>query len=257
MNESSTGPAAVHAVRGRAHPGGWSGAARRAGAEALSVVFPVWCAGCDAPDTALCDQCRPALIPTPIARVAGEVPVHAGLVFEGVAARVVRAAKEEGRTGLLRALAPALECAVAASLAAATAGPVVLVPVPTSPAAMRRRGFRVVELIARRAGLPVRRLLVVSTAAGDQRRLGRADRARNVAGSMRVRGSRGAEGVRVILLDDVVTTGATLREAARALTAAGAVVVGAAAVASTPRHRRMPERALSRELGGDISPAPR
>ena len=127
-----------------------------------------------------------------------------------------------------------VDAAVAAALAASTAGPVALVPVPTSPGAMRRRGYRVVETIARRADLPFRRLLAAGTGAADQRRLGRAERAQNVAGVMHAQPARG---LRVIVLDDVVTTGATLGEAERALTAAGARVLGAATVASTPRRR--------------------
>ncbi|MBN9178493.1 MAG: ComF family protein [Microbacterium sp.] len=208
---------------------------------ALSLVFPTWCAGCDAPDTPLCAACRATLAPRVLTRSADGLRVSSGLAFEGVAARILRAAKEDGRTGLLRALAPALGAAVEAALAAASAGPVVLVPVPTSPGAMRRRGYRVVETIARRAHLPLRRLLVVGAGAADQRRLGRAERADNVAGAMRARVAEAmhtpaAAGLRVIVIDDVVTTGATLGEATRALTAAGAHVLGAATVASTPRR---------------------
>ena len=99
---------------------------------------------------------------------------------------------------------------------------------------MRRRGFRVVELIAARAGLAPQRVLRATGTAADQRGLRSADRERNVRGSMRARTPRALEGRRVLLVDDVVTTGATLREAARALAAAGATVVGAATVASTP-----------------------
>ena len=207
---------------------------REALSAALSLVFPTWCAGCDTPDTPLCAACREALMPHLRARRTGGLRVWSGLAFEGVAARTLRAAKEDGRTGLLRALAPALAASVAAALAASTAGPVALVPVPTSPGAMRRRGYRVVETIARRADLPFRRLLAAGTGAADQRRLGRAERAQNVAGVMHAQPARG---LRVIVLDDVVTTGATLGEAERALTAAGARVLGAATVASTPRRR--------------------
>jgi predicted amidophosphoribosyltransferase len=110
-----------------------------------------------------------------------------------------------------------------------------VVPVPSSRSALRRRGFAVTDLLARRAGARPRRLLIPDRAAGgDQRELGIDDRARNVRGTMR---AREADGARVVLVDDVVTTGATLTEAARTLRAAGAQVVGAVTVASTPRRR--------------------
>lgn len=200
---------------------------------ALSLVFPTWCAGCDAPDTDLCASCRSLLAPEVRGRTVGGLDVRSALDFDGVAARVLRAAKEEGRTGLLRALAPALDAAVRAALVRVPDGAVALVPVPTSAAAMRRRGYRVVELLASQACLPTHRLLRVEGRAVDQRGLGRSERARNIAGRMR---ARGVEGRSVLIIDDVVTTGATLREAARALEAARAIVVGAATVASTALH---------------------
>jgi predicted amidophosphoribosyltransferase len=162
------------------------------------------------------------------------VDVWSGLPFDGVPARVVRALKEDGRTGLARDLAPALRAAVEAA-ASGSSRPPAVVPVPTSRAAYRRRGYRVVELVARRAGLRTERLLAPSRVTADQRGLDREGRRRNVAGSLR---GRGAEGLRVVVIDDVVTTGATLEEAIRALRAAGAHVVGAATIAATPRHGR-------------------
>jgi predicted amidophosphoribosyltransferase len=207
-------------------------AVRSALAEALSLFFPVECAGCGELDVTLCGACRTALHPRPRARtLACGLEVYAGLAFEGVAARVVRALKEDGRTGLSRSLAPALRAAAAA----AHGGSVIAVPVPTSRAAMRRRGYRVVDLIAQRAGLRIERLLVPSRASADQRELGRDARRRNVVGTMR---ARDAAGRRILVVDDVVTTGATLDEAIRVLRAAGAEVVGAAAVAAVPLHYR-------------------
>jgi predicted amidophosphoribosyltransferase len=151
---------------------------------------------------------------------------------------VVRALKEDGRTGLARALAPALRAAVDAAVGAASAdqpevGRIVLVPIPTSRAAFRRRGYRVVELVARRAGLRCEPLLAIARVAADQRGLDRAARRRNVADSLR---ARDVAGLRIVVIDDVVTTGATLEEAARALRAGGAEVIGAATIASTARR---------------------
>ncbi|MBU4465561.1 MAG: ComF family protein [Actinobacteria bacterium] len=162
----------------------------------------------------------------------GGLVVRSGLDFDDAVARVIRALKEEGRTALARPLAPALAVSLSAfDVPAETT----IVPIPTSRAAMRRRGYRVVELIARRAGIRTTPLLAIARTTADQRLLGREERQHNVAGSMRARESRGLP---VVVIDDVVTTGATLAEAARALERAGAIVLGAATVASTARRRQ-------------------
>ena len=181
----------------------------------------------------LCETCRDRLKPQ-VTRSGRGLRVWSGLSFEGVAARVVRALKEEGRTGLARELAPALRAAVdAASADPRGVDRIVLVPIPTSRAAFRRRGYRVVELVARRAGLRTERLLTVARVAADQRGLDREARRRNVANSLR---AHHAAGLRIVVIDDVVTTGATLEEAARALRAGGAEVIGAATIAATARR---------------------
>ncbi|MBD7957192.1 ComF family protein [Microbacterium sp. Sa4CUA7] len=203
---------------------------RDALAAALALAFPVWCAGCDLPDAVLCPSCREGLSSTVSVRRIDTVGVHSALVFDGVVARVVRAFKEDGRTALAAALAPALAAAVGSC-----AGGAIVVPVPASRAAMRRRGYRPVELVCRRAGLAPERLLQAVRPTADQRGLPREARVANITGSMRARDV--AAGVRVVVVDDVVTTGATLTEAARALRSAGAVVVGAATIAATPRRR--------------------
>ena len=229
---------------------------REACTDALALLLPVWCAGCDEPDVALCERCalslRPAVRRQVVEAPGGSVDVWSGLAFEGVAARVLRAIKEDGRTGLAAALAPALAEVLDR---AGTAGCVV-VPMPTSRAAYRRRGFRVPELLLRRAGRPGRRLLRHARRTVDQRGLDRDARRRNVAHSMVATISRsalarggfpgqsaGAEQpstLRVVVVDDVVTTGASLAEAVRALRAAGVEVVAAVALAATPRRHGIP-----------------
>lgn len=204
-------------------------AARHALADALAFVLPVDCAGCGAEDLALCEECRCCLAPSPLCQDIDGVPVWSGLRFESVPARVIRAIKEDGRASLAHELAPALRVALA-TLRPAGAW---MVPVPTSRASMRRRGYRVPEILLRRAGAtPVRALRAVRPT-GDQRGLDAAQRRANVSGSLSARGVRGR---RVVAVDDVVTTGATLAEAIRALRNAGAQVIGAATVAATPKR---------------------
>jgi predicted amidophosphoribosyltransferase len=229
---------------------------REACADALALLLPVWCAGCDEPDVALCERCVLALQPDVRRRVVeapgGAVEVWSGLAFDGVAARVLRAIKEDGRTALAAALTPAL----AAVLDRAGAAGCLVVPMPTSRAAYRRRGFRVPELLLRGTGLPAHRLLRLARRTDDQRGLDRDARRRNVAHSMVATISRSAllrggfpgesgraeqpSAPRAVVVDDVVTTGASLAEAVRALRAAGVEVVAAVALAATPRRHGIP-----------------
>ncbi|WP_460799682.1 ComF family protein [Microbacterium sp. GXF0217] len=195
--------------------------------EILSVLLGASCAGCDEPGWLLCAACRSLLRAMPVQRVlTGGLTSTAALSFEGVAARCIRAVKEDGSTLLVRPLAAALREVLPSETT-------LIVPVPTSRGSFRRRGYRVPDLLVRACGRRPVRLLAHVGGTEDQRGLGRAERARNVAGSMRAR--RLGAGEEVILVDDVITTGATLVEASAALTEAGFLVRGAVALAATPR----------------------
>lgn len=199
--------------------------------EALTFWMPIACAGCGLLDVGLCSGCRAALAAAPHRRrTEAGLAVTSAMEFSGVPARVLRALKEEGRTSLARALAPAL----GSVLAEVAGGGAVVTTVPSSRAAYRRRGYRPVDLLARRSGwTPVPLLRCVRTPR-DQRGLDRAARRVNVGGVFL---SRPVGGRDVVLVDDVVTTGATLDDAARALRAAGAGRVIAVTLAHTPRRR--------------------
>ena len=199
--------------------------------DALTFWLPVACAGCGVVDTDLCAGCRDALAPSPIRRAIGSgSTVTSALAFDGVAARVIRALKEEGRTGLARDLAPALDAVLRLAVPAGAR----VTTVPGTRAAFRRRGFRPLDILLRRAGWTHERLLRVARATDDQRGLGRRARRDNVGGAF---AARPVPGGVVVVVDDVVTTGSTLSEAARALRAAGADEVIAVALADTPRRR--------------------
>lgn len=203
--------------------------------DALALVLPVSCVGCGTEDRALCQTCRALLRPEPIRRVlSGGLAVWSGLAYEGVARAALLAAKEQGRTGLLRELAPAL----AAAVRAADAGDdVLVVGVPSSPGSRRRRGFEPVSRLARAAGLAPRPLLVTRHGV-TQKALDLDGRARNRIGAFSA--AEAVRGRRILLVDDVVTTGSTLLAAAEAVRDRGGEVVAAATVASTPRHHGRP-----------------
>lgn len=160
--------------------------------------------------------------------------------------------KDRGRVDLTPVMAQALRRAVQAALVESGGGEpsgpgVLLVPAPSSRRARRERGYDPVGELARRCALALRRrgadvravpALVHGRRVADQAHLGVEERARNLAGAVRVGRGWGRElaGQRCLVVDDVVTTGATLLECVRALREVGALVVGAAAVAGTPRR---------------------
>ncbi len=205
---------------------------RALGDEAAAFLLGARCAGCGQPGTLLCAPCVAALHPSlRTFRTPGGLPGIAALDFAGPAARCIRGLKEDGATGLARPLGAALRAAIEVAWRDVPTD-TVLVPVPTARAAFRRRGYRVPELLVRRAGLAVVTVLAPGRRARDQRGLGRRERAENVRGSVRVR-ARSAPRT-ALLIDDVVTTGATFDEAVRVLAQAGWAVVGAVALAATP-----------------------
>ena len=204
--------------------------------DALSVLVPVDCAGCGAPDRALCASCRLQLVTSLFSqRLSDGTVVVASLRYDGAVRRSILSFKEHGRTDVGRSLAMPLSDAVAAALhATATTGHVELALVPTSRTSYRRRGYDPIRLLTRQAGLrpPVSALVNVHDRAA-QKTLDRVGRGDNLVGSMCA--IRKLSGHRFLLVDDVTTTGSTLVEAARALRAAGAEVIAAATLAYTPR----------------------
>ena len=239
-------------------------AARRAVLDAWAVLLPTACSGCGVPDSALCAACRARLAPAVRVTERGGLRVWAGLDYAGVPRRVIASFKDGGRTDAAAALAPPLLAAVVAALAAVEPHGAVesrgavdprgalepargrhpdagihLVTIPSSRRAWRARGFLPVDLLLRRAGLAPSRVLT-SRETADQVGLDRAARARNRDGSLRA--VRPLTGVRCLLVDDIVTTGATVLEARRAILAAGGEVVGVAALAETRRRHPVTNR---------------
>ena len=228
------------------------------------LALPVSCAACGHPDDQVCPGCLdevvrclwfggPRLVhpePCPV-----RLPtVHATGRYEGPLAALVAAYKDDGRRDCAPLLGELLARAVDASVLASQEavevlvrhnGPLLVVPVPSSRASVRARGdvplvalaehavrgFAAPEVVVADALRPRRRV-------ADQAGLGARERAVNLEHSMTVRGpwAEAVESAVCVLVDDVLTTGATLVEAGRALRSAGAVAVVAATICATQRR---------------------
>lgn len=219
------------------------GAISAAASHALDLALPARCSGCGREGEPLCRPCARALDAR--LELPGGVPI--GMPVELPApllqlewcapfAGPVRAALHDLKYRGERRLARPLGLAVARRWGRVGVGASVVVPVPVHAERERRRGYDQAALIAEVAatalGVPQRRALERERATTAQFELGRADRAANVAGAFRVRPAGGqVAGHWVLLVDDVVTTGATLAACATVLVHAGAIGVSAITVA--------------------------
>ncbi|WP_327262750.1 phosphoribosyltransferase family protein [Streptomyces sp. NBC_01232] len=243
--------------------------------ELAGLVLPVDCAGCGAVRVLVCADCRDGLSgagagpvrpsPCPV----GLPGVWARAGYDGAVRGLLLAHKERGALPLAGVLGAALAGAVLAAGAEGAggtpgadggrgAGEVALVPVPSARRQIRARGHDPARRIAlaaagrlRRAGVPARvaPVLRLRRAVADQAGLGARERRENLTGALAVRrgGARLTYGAEIVLVDDVITTGATLAEAARAVRAAGlatgpGAVLRAAVVAAPADSFRRIER---------------
>lgn len=218
-------------------------AARQAGQGLLDALFPIECAGCGKSGNVICDRCAeslPALVP-PFCRVCS-VPGDFGLCqpcaeterwfdgirspyrYEGAVRKAILALKYGG----IKAAAPQLGDMLADYLSANPLGSDAVVPVPMHRARLRERGYNQAGLLAQRVamrcGVEYRPEMLVRTRAAQPQAgtSNAAERVANVAGSVAAPDGLDLGGRRILLVDDVATTGSTLSECAAALKGAGA-----------------------------------
>lgn len=223
----------------------------------VNLLFPRGCAGCDMPDEILCVDC---------ARLFGNVIAvpsdalesgswYACGVYQGNVRRAILSWKDHGDEQCDKPFSQAL-AALAESSGVSEglrrnvhgSGRVLVVPAPSSLTSMRRRG--------RRHMMPVSRRLAALLERGTGRRVsacdalesrgvssrsvqmrGTAQRTQRLKGRIAVRSRVDVQGATVVLIDDIITSGATMRRCVEALRSEGADVVAVLALARTPGGR--------------------
>ena len=207
----------------------------------LDLILPLQCGGCGVPRTRWCESCAAAIAPaadqphliTP--RTDPGVPVFTLGRYAGPRRNAIVALKEHRRSDLTAPLARALAIGIYRLMLWGVVDlPVVVVPAPTRAAAIRRRGGDPVTNLAvaatrRHRELSVQPVLRFRAGVRDSVGLDRTGRQRNVAGRVAMIGR--CPRSEVLLVDDVVTTGATASEAVRVLRRKGVPVAGVLAIA--------------------------
>lgn len=199
------------------------------------MIFVERCAGCGVRGPVLCRPCRFALLGPPASSPPG---VLAAVAFSGRARDVLLGLKYANRRPLARHLGGLLVNRLVADGVRPGVDVDIVTWAPTNRPRRHRRGFDQAELIARTVarqfGLPCRRLLERED---RDPQTGRSRAAR--ISNPEFRAAPSVAGRRILVIDDVATTGATLRRASSVLAGAGASAVLRAAVAATPGGQRI------------------
>ena len=193
--------------------------------ELSQLLFPSRCFGCRKLGPSICSACRSSWHPHYYRSKFEELTVHSSLIYTPTASKIILAAKESGLKGADELIINALVHALNKS----KIDPALcrLVPIPSSKSSQRRRGrsfvVDIVQQLSLRTGVQMLDCLELSRRVEDQSGLNRKERAHNLAGAFRTTTAVRGE---LILVDDVVTTGATLREALRAVNSQGFHAIG-------------------------------
>lgn len=217
----------------------------------LDTLFPPRCAGCGLRGVELCEQCLASIRPLDAAscprcgrqsRLGSLCPackryqgplagIRVACVYEGVARKAIHGLKYRHREKLADPLARMLD----AELRRRPLQIDLLTPVPLHPRRLAERGYNQSELLAaelgRRLGIPVAGCLERRRETRAQAGLGKTRREANVRGAFAAAANHSVQGLRIGIVDDVCTTGATLEECAQALKDAGSASVWGIAVA--------------------------
>ena len=190
--------------------------------ELSHLLVPTRCFGCNVLGVSICSLCRREWIPHYYKTHVSTLNVHSAVIYTQTASKIILAAKENGVQGADDLLIAAITHVL--NRARLESRYFTLIPVPSSNQSQRRRGRSfIVDLtqeISRNTGIVVNDCLQVSRRVSDQSGLTRVQRISNMHGAFSIKPGAILRGD-ALLIDDVVTTGATLREAARALNSQG------------------------------------
>jgi ComF family protein len=212
--------------------------------ELIKLIYPVKCLICvqKVTNTPLCEKCDSLWRPNPRKLSYFDFPVYASIQYDKVAMKIVLLAKEEGNKSAQELLATSIKLSLLKLITSNEE--IAIVPIPTSKKPYRRRGINPIYELAKQISLnlqdsevklSVAPLLEVQKSLRDQTGLSNSERLSNLAGAFQVKRDR-EESRPIIVIDDVVATGSTLREAVRALKERNLTVIGAVSACSTFRN---------------------
>lgn len=188
------------------------------------LLFPIHCFGCRAIGIEICSKCRKFWNPHFYVQTIEELQVYSAIRYSPVARSILLGAKENSFAIadklIIEAMLNCLHRLPTQVLRKAT-----LIPIPGSKRAIRKRGrdfiFDLTQEVSLRSGLPMASGMIIQRRLLDQSGLSAVDRKRNIYGAFSFHGNVQQINGEILLVDDLVTTGATLLEAKRALNASG------------------------------------
>jgi predicted amidophosphoribosyltransferase len=205
------------------------------------LLFPTRCFGCRELGYSICSQCRKLWNPHLFTSRITDLVVYSAIPYSPIAKNILLSAKEQSIKSADQLVSAALSTSLNELFK--KNGRCALVPIPSRLASNRRRGRDFINemavSVAKDFGVAVLPLLEHQRVVRDQSKLDIASRRENLAMALSVKPSfhRNYSGENVVILDDLVTTGATINEANRALTRGGFKVQAAATACVALRRR--------------------
>ena len=230
--------------------------------EFLNLVLPTQCAICGTSGSSICQDCQNEYFYQPRRVSRFDLSGFSSCLYEKEVAAVIQAAKEDGQTAILKTMAKSMAKSMAKIITTfAPADSIYLVPIPSKKSSTLNRGYNPTTLLA--AGVArhlaqdfnllvkVGDILKLNRDVLDQASLSGQERRNNLIGAMSLKKNLERQSVSnlgaVWLVDDVVTTGATIREAARCLREAGLSISGFLVFAETlPKNIRQNSKSGSK-----------